>query len=905
MTSESRHRRLESLFLECVELEASERAAFLDARCAGDPDLRAELEDLLKRDDTSAPSDVTLPLTIGAYILDAKLGEGGFGDVYAAEQTAPVRRRVAFKILKAGMDSRAVLARFETERQALALMDHPGIAKVFDAGVTESGRSYFVMELVSGEPITTYCETHRLSVAARLELFIAVCRAMEHAHVKGVIHRDLKPSNILVTTIDGVPRPKVIDFGIAKATTAPLAGEPARTLQGEVLGTPEYMSPEQAASRGSDVDTRSDVYSLGVVLYRLLVGRIPFTTERLRGTSVAEMQRILLEEEPVKPSEAVKSTPSNAAEARPLRGDLDWIVMRALEKDRERRYASAATFADDIERHLRNEPVLAGPPTTLYRLGKLVRRHRAFVAGGAAVAFALVLGLATTTLQAIRATRAEERARSEAEVATAVNEFLERMLSAGNPLVEARGLDVTMRDVALRAAAEVDADPPGSPAVEAGIRHALGATALGLGLYESAEAQLTRADAIRGGAASPLSRPALETRLKLAELQSLTGRDARAESTLAAIGDDIEREAASDPSFGALYSSMRGSILANLSRLAESDSCFTEALRVRREVAAKEGGSQRQDAELGSALQELAQVKRMEGRLEEAEAMAREALDVARHAHPGDHFDVASAEVRLASVLKDLGKYPEAEALNRESIARGERVLGVDHPLVAEWQSNLAQVLTLQGRLDESEAALRRGLEQLQRAKLEETRRGAVLLGDLADVLQQRGMLSEALALRLRTLDIQRRLNGDENEAVAAGWNNLGSTYRLLHRFGEAEAAFVAALAAFEKIDGHEHPNVFVALHNLGKTRLDDGRAALAEETLREAVLLGAKVFPDGHPTRAICAVTHGRALAALGRFDEARRELEEGRAALEAALGADHARTKDAAAELAKLEGK
>jgi serine/threonine protein kinase len=345
----SRHRRLESLFSACLDLPEAQRSAFLDSSAAA-----------IRRCGRGSRFVATMPFrraptVIGAYTLRAKLGEGGFGEVYEAEQSAPVRRRVAIKILKAGMDSRAVLARFEAERQALALMDHPGIAKVYDAGVTDAGRSYFVMERVAGVSITEACDAGRLPLRERLTLFVAVCRAVQHAHTKGVIHRDLKPSNILVTTVDGAPHPKVIDFGIAKATSASLAasGTPdegaPRTLQGEILGTPEYMSG-QAGSRGIDVDAAPDVYSLDVVLFRL-TGRVPFPSERLRGGDFAAIQRILLEEEPPKPSDAAPSA------ARELRGDLDWIVLRALEKDRGRRYPSAAALADDIERHLRHEPV--------------------------------------------------------------------------------------------------------------------------------------------------------------------------------------------------------------------------------------------------------------------------------------------------------------------------------------------------------------------------------------------------------------------------------------------------------------------------------------------------------------------------------------------------------------------
>ena len=457
--------RVREIFDGVTQLDtAAERAAFLDQACGGKRMLRERIEAMLRKSaeaeaffptgEMQAPSQEALravnegpcePVagsgpraasgtTIGRYKLLEPIGEGGFGVVYMAEQLEPVRRRVAFKVIKLGMDTKEVIARFEAERQALALMDHPNVARVLDAGATGSGRPFFVMELVKGVPLTTYCDKNHLGTRERLDLFIPVCQAVQHAHQKGIIHRDLKPSNILVTLHDGKPVPKVIDFGVAKAIHQPLTEKTLFTHYGQMIGTPAYMSPEQAELSGLDVDTRSDVYSLGVLLYELLTGKPPFDPERLRSAGFSEMQRIIREEEPMRPSTRLSTLGGELAVvahrrgADPpklihlLRGDLDWMVMKCLEKDRARRYDSAAALAQDIKRHLENEPVSARSPSTLYRLRKLVYRNKLAVAAAAAVTLSLVFGTIVSALQAVRATRAEAVARAAQTAAEGARE---------------------------------------------------------------------------------------------------------------------------------------------------------------------------------------------------------------------------------------------------------------------------------------------------------------------------------------------------------------------------------------------------------------------------------------------------------------------------------------------------
>ena len=401
----NRPKNIDTILSEAIEIAAeSERQSYLDRVCGQDAELRQNVERLISDhfeagaflERPAALPDVTLdpPMTarpgtqIGPYKLLRQIGEGGMGVVYMAEQTEPVERRVALKIIKPGMDTRQVIARFEAERQALAMMDHPHISKVFDAGTTDTGRPYFVMELVKGIPITQYCDEHRQSPRERLELFVPVCQAVQHAHQKGIIHRDIKPSNVLVCDYDDRPMPKIIDFGVAKAVEQRLTKETLFTELGQVIGSVEYMSPEQAELNHIDIDTRSDIYSLGVLLYELLTGETPFGKERLRSAAFDELLRIIREEEPPRPSLRLSSSdllPAIAANRQvdcktlnmTIRGELDWIVMTALEKDRARRYATANGLASDIGRYLRDEPVVACPPSATYRFRKFARAIRA------------------------------------------------------------------------------------------------------------------------------------------------------------------------------------------------------------------------------------------------------------------------------------------------------------------------------------------------------------------------------------------------------------------------------------------------------------------------------------------------------------------------------------------------
>src|ERR1044071_8740517 len=453
--------REEALFQAAVQLTGAERAAFLNGACLGDNALRQRLEALLaahdqpdnlvptqaeagrptiKLDLADAP-DEAVGQTLGRYKLLERVGEGGCGVVYVAEQTEPVRRRVALKVIKLGMDTKAVVARFEAERQALAMMDHPNIAKVLDAGTTDTGRPFFVMELVRGIRITDYCDQNNLSTGERLDLFIKVCHAIQHAHQKGSIHRAIKPSNILVTWHDGVPVPKVIDFGIAKATEGRLTDATVYTQLHQFVGTPAYMSPEQAEMSGLDIDTRSDIYRLGVLLYELLAGSTPFDPKELMASGLDAMRKTIREKEPPRPSTrlatlgadqltttAKRRSADKSKLLHQLKGDLDWIVMKCLEQDRKRRYETANGLAADINRHLNNEPVVARPPSQFYRFQKSVQRNKLAFGAATTVALALVIGFAVSSWMFFKAKAEKEKGQVASVMSEETAQFLREVL---------------------------------------------------------------------------------------------------------------------------------------------------------------------------------------------------------------------------------------------------------------------------------------------------------------------------------------------------------------------------------------------------------------------------------------------------------------------------------------------
>jgi len=653
------------------------------------------------------------------YKLIEELGSGGMGVVYKAEQIKPVKRSVALKIIKLGMDTRNVIARFETERQALAVMDHPNIAKVFDGGATETGRPYFVMELVRGVPITEYCDKHRLTTRERLELFIQICQAVQHAHQKGVIHRDLKPSNVLVMVQEDKPIPKIIDFGIAKAIEHRLIERTLFTEQGQLIGTPEYMSPEQAEMSGLDVDTRSDIYSLGIMLYELLAGVLPFDAQDLRSGGIDKIQRIIRKTDPPKASSRLSGlhdTQTLIAERRKtdpaslckeLRGDLDWIIMKAMEKDRTRRYESAHGLAADIQRYLNNEPILARPPSTGYRMRKFFRRHKMGAMAAVLVSFALIVGVAGLTIGLKQAVKAKNEALRQAAKVEAINEFLNSMLSSPDP--RKAGRDVKVIDILDNAREKIGESFKDKQEIEASVRYTLGETYDAIGVYEKSVEELEKAQNIQKRFLGLDHPDTLNTMNSLATVFIRLGKYAEAESVLRetisrqkqVLGAEHQQTIVSMHNLGIVYYYQ--------GKYAEAESMGRETLEVRTKVL----GESHPDTIF--SLENLAIALSGQEKCEEAVKVYNEAKEKATRIYGSDHPSTLRIMHNLAIELNHLKKYQESEILFLETLEKQKKVFGPDHPDTIITMANLADLLNNMARFHEAETLSWEALEKEKR----------------------------------------------------------------------------------------------------------------------------------------------------------------------------------------------
>ncbi|MBY0504804.1 MAG: serine/threonine-protein kinase [Bryobacteraceae bacterium] len=847
--SPERHQRIGELFDAALGQPAPSRATFLRAACGDDLELLTAVQRLLENDletDTfldpilarkdviaalsepgpGAPSPAP-PATIGSYHLERPLGEGGMGTVYLATQTHPIRRQVALKVIKPGMDSKQVIARFESERRALALMSHPNVAQVFDAGATGHGLPYFVMELVDGVPINQYCLSKQLKIRERIELFIPVCQAIQHAHQKGIIHRDIKPSNVLVSVVEGKPVPKVIDFGLAKALGSELTDATMLTGLGAVVGTLQYMSPEQAEpGAAADIDTRSDVYSLGALLYELLTGTPPLDAKRIAKENYLGILKRIREEEPQTPSARLKES----GQFPPLDSELDWIPMKALEKERFRRYETVNDLVRDLTRYLAGEPVDAAPPSATYRMGKFARRHRTWLTVAAAFLVLLLIGSGLVGWLALRATRAEQEAR-------AINEFLlNDLLGQADPSAQAAGsradAQLTVRAALDRAAARIGGRFGDQPNLEGAIRHTIGSAYWGLGLFPQATSQLESAVKLRSLAGRE-TEGALESKANLGGVYWQAGRNAEAEPLLRQALADQTRTLGRAHRQTLATRTRLGNVLDTMGKIKEA-----EALWIEGEAIARATYGPDDLLSLGYAMS-LGGHYFVNGDDEKAQALLLTPFEKYRRRFGDDHPKTVEATTSLALAYTSMGRLDLALPLYEKSLEVDRRLYGPAHPGTLVSMYNLAVTLSSLGQRERAEALYAENYANRVKIYPPDHPRTLLFLDTRAANFTLMGQYDRAEAIYAQLLPLARQKLGDTHSTTQSAWQGLSDLRRRQGRLAEAETLQREQLKALSSSDASA---ARMAGRYLAEILLLQKKYAEAEPLARQAAAEGASL---------------------------------------------------------------
>jgi len=814
------------------------------------------------------PGPAAAGTIIGPYQLLERIGEGGMGEVWLADQREPVRRRVAIKLIKLGMDTREVVARFESERQALALMSHPAIARVFDAGSTPEGRPYFVMEYVAGSSITLYCDRHKLNIGQRLMLFIAVCEAVQHAHQKAIIHRDLKPSNILVTEVDGKAVPRIIDFGVAKAMSQRLHATTIHTQVGTPIGTLGYISPEQADSGGEDLDTRSDVYSLGVVLYKLLTGALPFDFDKL---AYDEVLRCLREKDAPSPSVRLRTRGEDAALAarnrgvdlptllRLLQGDPDAIVLKALERERSRRYASPLDLASDIGRYLRNEPVLAHAPSALYRARKYIRRHGLSVA---MVSLLVVLAVAFAVAQTIEL----RHIRRERDRGDRITEFLTNMFKVPAPS-EARGNTVTAREILDRSSDQIERGLDKDLEVRSQLMLVMAKTYENLGLYSRAHSLMEQVVEDRRRTLGANHPKTLEATAQMGWILFREGRDVEAERIIRATIDAQNRVLG--PNHPDTLESKD-----HLARILLRQAHFADAETLERElIAASSRNRGPEDPQTLRFMDGLAVALARESRFSEAEAEYRQLLDRQRRSLGADHPDTLETMHNLATMYLDKGDDDKAETLYRDTLQIDQRVLGPEHPDTANAMTRLANTIRFDSRrYAEAEDLYRKSLAIELRVVGPDHPYTTRAQEGLANVLMAENRYAEAETLLKQILSTRQRILGSDHTDTLVTQYNLATVYRHEKRYSDAEKLIRETLETQARVLDSSDPDTFASRALLASLLLDQRRPAEAEGPAKQAFDDQLRTWGPHHRDTQERLGKLGTILVENGRYEEARK---------------------------------